>query len=512
MRLSQCLFCISLFFALGTAAANAAVSEASLNAALTKLDQNAQEQINEHKIVGMAVGVVYKDKLVFAKGYGPRELSKPAQIDPETVFQLASVSKPVSATVVAELVGEGKISWDTKISSLDPSFQMYDPYVTKELTIRDLYSHRSGLPEHAGDLLEDIGFNREQVLHRMRYQKPESSFRAGYSYTNFGLTEGAIAACKAYGTSWEQASAAKLFQPLSMNSSSSTFSGFDSQANKALSHVRENGTWVHRITRQPDAQSPAGGVSSSVNDLSKWMRLVLNKGKFDGKQIVNEDSLVEIMHPQMLTNFNPLNGLPSFYGLGMNVRYDTEGKLRLGHSGAFALGNATCIDMIPSEQLGVIVLTNSEPVGVAEALSNSFMDNFLYGKDTIDWFALFKKIFSDPSTFGLDRQFDYSVPPKTISRPLDAAAYLGKYGDEFYGTIEITEDSGKLSLLIGPNKTKYPLQHYDRDTFTFLPIGENAQGRSGVTFTIGSNGIAQKLQIELLSKDGHGSFDRLSSK
>lgn len=157
--------------------------------AVAKLDQQAQKYVDERNVVGLAVGVIYKDKLIFSRGYGPREVGKDAKIDPDTVFQLASVSKPVSATVVASLVGDGKISWDAKISDLDPVFQLQESFVTQEITVRDLYCHRSGLPEHAGDLLEDMGYNRAQVLHRLRYQKPYSSFRSHYAYTNFGLTE-----------------------------------------------------------------------------------------------------------------------------------------------------------------------------------------------------------------------------------------------------------------------------------------------------------------------------------
>ena len=128
-----------------------------------------------------------------------REVGKSEPVNPDTVFQLASVSKPIGATVVAALVADEKISWDSKISDLDPTFAMYDPWVTREITIRDMYAHRSGLPEHAGDLLEDLGYDRAQVLYRLRFQKPESSFRTNYAYTNFGLTEAAVAAAKRMG-------------------------------------------------------------------------------------------------------------------------------------------------------------------------------------------------------------------------------------------------------------------------------------------------------------------------
>src|SRR5205814_8600827 len=144
----------------------------------------------------------------------------------DTVFQLASLSKSIGSTVVAELVGEGKITWDSKLSVLDPTFEMFDPWVTREITIRDMFAHRSGLPEHAGDLLEDLGFTRAEILHRLRYQHPASSFRSHYAYTNIGMTEGGVAAAKAYGHEWGALCQEKLFKPLGMISTSSRYADF----------------------------------------------------------------------------------------------------------------------------------------------------------------------------------------------------------------------------------------------------------------------------------------------
>ena len=164
---------------------------------------------------------------------------------------------------MAELVGEGKISWDSRISDLDTEFAMYDPWVTREITIRDFYAHRSGLPDHTGDLLEDLGFTRGEILHRLRYQKPDSSFRSHYAYTNFGITEAAVAAAKAYNIAWEDASEQKLYRPLGMDSTSSRYADFVARTNKALGHVQANGKWVQKYKRDPNSESPAGGVSSS---------------------------------------------------------------------------------------------------------------------------------------------------------------------------------------------------------------------------------------------------------
>ena len=159
-----------------------------------------------------------------------------------------------------------------------------------------------------------------------------------------------------------------------MTSTSSRYVDFVARKNKALGHVLVDGKWVQKFKRDPDAQSPAGGVSSSVNDVAKWMRLQLANGKFDGKQIVDEKALRETRSPHMLTGFSPFTGLPSFYGLGWNVSYDQQGRLRLNHSGAFALGAATHVNLAPSEQLGVVVLTNAYPIGLAEALGTTFLD------------------------------------------------------------------------------------------------------------------------------------------
>src|SRR5438128_7384463 len=292
------------------------VTSEQVTHAIQELEKLAQTQIQKSALPGLAIAVVFHDKTVYAKGFGVRDVNTKAPIDADTVFQLASLSKSIGSTIVAELVGEGKITWDSKLSALDPTFEMFDPWVTREITIRDMYAHRSGLPAHAGDLLEDLGFTRAEILHRLRYQPPASSFRSHYAYTNFGMTEGGIAAAKAYGLEWEQAAEEKLFKPLGMSSTSSRYANFVTRTNKALGHVLVDGKWMQKFKRDPDAQSPTGGVSSSVNDLAKWMRLQLANGKFDGKQVVDNDALAETHHPHMLTGFNPFTQLPTFYGLG----------------------------------------------------------------------------------------------------------------------------------------------------------------------------------------------------
>src|SRR6266567_4238415 len=440
-----------------------------VNKAIQEVEKLAQEQIQENALPGLAIAVVFQDKMVYAKGFGVRDVNTKATVNADTVFQLASVSKSVGSTVVAELVGEGKITWDSKLSVLDPRFAMFDPWVTREITIRDMYAHRSGLPEHAGDLLEDLGFARAEILYRLRYQHPGSSFRSRYA-------------------------------------------DFVARPNKALGHVLVNGKWVQKFKRDPDAQSPTGGVTSSVNGLAKWMRLQLANGKFDGKQIVNEKALAETHHPHMLTGFNPFTQLPTFYGLGWNVSYDPEGRLRLNHSGAFAVGAATHVNLVPGEQLGIVVLTNAYPIGIAEALGTIFLDIALYGKPTQDWLVLFKQRFSNPAAIGTELGFDYSKPPGSPSPASKNSAYLGRYANDFFGDISIIEKDSGLAIVQGPKKKTFPMKHYDRDTFTYETEDENAVGRSGITFTIGPDGKAPQVVVENLNVRGEGTFKRVPAQ
>jgi CubicO group peptidase (beta-lactamase class C family) len=450
--------------------------------AIQELEKLAQKQIQENALPGLAIAVVFQDKVVYAKGFGVRDVNTKAPVDADTVFQLASVSKSIGSTVVAELVGEGKITWDSKLSVLDPTFAMFDPWVTHEITIRDMYAHRSGLPEHAGDLLEEFGFSRAEILHRLRYQHPESSFRSHYAYTNFGLTEAAAAAAKAYALDWEDVSKQKLYTPLGMASTSSRYADF--------------------VARP-------GGVSSSVNDLTKWMRLQLANGIFGGKQIVDEKALAETHHPHMLTGFSPFTGLPGFYGLGWNVSYDQEGRLHLNHSGAFALGAATHVNLVPGEQLGIVVLTNAYPIGIAEALGTTFLDTALYGKPTQDWFAIFKHVFANPAAMGTFPGFDYSKPPASPSPASKNSAYLGRYTNDYFGDISIIDKDSGLAIVQGPKNKTFPMKHYDRDTFTYETEDENAVGRTGITFTIGPDGKATQVVVENLNVRGEGTFKRV---
>ena len=506
MRIQTCLLALGALTS--SLAAESVVSEKRVQAAVEELEQIAASALTTTGIPGLAVAVVHKDKVVFARGFGVREAGKKDPVDADTVFLLASVSKPIGSTVLAAAVGEGKVSWDSRISDLDPGFALSEPWVTREVTVRDFYAHRSGLPAHAGDLLEDIGFDREEVLHRLRYQQPDTSFRSAYAYTNFGMTEGAVAVAKALGTTWEELSEEQLYRPLDMTSTSSRHADFLAQKNRAEGHVEENGRWVPRFQRNPDAQSPAGGVSSSVHDLAKWMRLQLAGGRWGDRQLIDKAALDETHHPHMLTGFNSATGIPAFYGLGWNVSHDPQGRLRLSHSGAFGLGAATAVFLVPAEQLGIVVLTNAAPIGVPEAIGMEFLDRALYGAPSADWGKIFGDVFARMNAAEAAHIADYSTPPAspTPAGPLDG--YTGTFTSDFYGEFRVINKNGHLELGLGPKDRTVPLKHWDRDIFLYEMESENLVGPSGLFFTMGPDGRAMSVTVENLNRLGNGTFPR----
>ena len=355
-------------------------------AALDSITRNIQRKTG---VPGIAIAVVHNDKVVYLKGFGVRKAGTSQRVDADTVFELASVSKPVGAAVIAGAVGRGVVKWTDPLQKYIPGFALSDPYVSRTVTIADMYAHRSGLPDHAGDLLEDLGYNRAAIIKRLAFE-PLDPFRITYHYTNFGLTAAAQAVANAAHTTWQKLSHDMLYAPLGMTSTSSRFLDYANSANKAILHVRVGDTWIAKYTRDADAQSPAGGVSSSARDMAQWMRFELANGKYNGKQVVSEAALLVTRNPNlMLAPLSSPVSRATFYGLGINVAYDPASRLRLTHSGAFGSGAATVIHLLPSENLGIVVLTNGTPIGAPEAIAASFLDLAEFGKPERDWLAAY---------------------------------------------------------------------------------------------------------------------------
>ncbi|WFP75036.1 serine hydrolase [Mesorhizobium sp. WSM4906] len=490
--------------------AASAITPERITVALSKLEALAQGAVADGAVPGLAIAVVHDDEIVFLKGFGHREAGKSETVDADTVFQIASLSKPVSATVVAALVSDRVVSWNSRIADLDPGFRLADPYPTSELTIRDLFAHRSGLPGTAGDDLEDIGYDRATILDRLRFVPPSSSFRAGYSYSNFGLTEGAVAAARPTGKSWEEVADEKLYRPLGMASTSSRNADFIKRANRAALHVKVDGAWAAKIKRDPDAQAPAGGVSSTARDLAQWVRLLLGDGVYGGKTLIAADALDQTHVPLMTRGKNPVSGGESFYGLGWNVEFGRHG-LSWGHAGAFSVGARTLVTIFPKDKLGIVILANAFPTGVPEGLSDSFADLVFDGKVEQDWIEAWDAIYA--GMFGPvveAAKARYAAPPSPARPAAPASAYAGRYANDFIGDAVVSGTGDGLVLKLGPAGARsYVLRHYEGDLFLTYPDAETPDRPAGVSFVVGADGKASAITIDFLDDNRLGTLPRV---
>ncbi len=477
--------------------------------AVDSIDQLAADLMKASGIPGLAVAVVYGGKTLYAKGFGVKDVRAGAgqqnRVDADTVFQLASLSKPLGATVVAHQVGAGAIGWDTPVASKLPWFQLSNPDITRMVTVGDMYAHRSGLPDHAGDLLEDLGYDRRYVLDHLR-DLPLDPFRISYAYTNFGVTAAAEAVAAGAGKKWEDLSDEVLYRPLGMASTSSRFADYAARPDRAVGHIRVDGRYepaAGNTVRDADAQSPAGGVSSSVNDVARWMTMLLGDGSYGGHQIVDPKALLPAVTPQITSDRAADPAMRSgFYGYGFNVGTNAAGRVQLSHSGAFELGAGSNFLMIPSADVAIVALTNATPSGVAEALTAQFADLVQFGEVRQNWYQLYH----DNAFAPMERPVGSLVgktPPAKPAPPQPLPSYAGTYANPYWGPARVSESGGKLTLTLGP-KLVAPLTHWDGNVFTFSMVNENSPPGSISTATFDGN----RLVLEYFDADGKGTFTR----
>lgn len=481
-----------------------------VTAALAQLDGFVRDAMDQTGLPGMAVAVVYRDEVVYANGFGVREVGKPERIGPDTVFQLASVSKPLASTVVAGVVGRQVINWTDPVIEHNKSFALKDDYVTRNASFADLMAHRSGLKTGSGDLLEDLGFDRAYILGHLN-QEPLDTFRSSYNYSNFGYTEAGQAAADAMKLSWEDLAEEILFGPLGMSASSYRHADYEKAPDKASIHVPlGNKEWAAKFRRDADSEAPAGGASSSVRDLAQWLRLQLGNGTYQGKPVIDPAALQTSRVPHAVSGPASAPAARSrFYGLGWNVSYDDQARVQIGHSGAFNLGAATAVSILPGEQLAIVALTNGRPQGIPEAITAGFLDAAQHGSPTVDWLAFTAGVFKQIDDSEKPK-VDYTKTPSTPSPAKPNTAYTGTYDNTYYGPLVVLEQGGKLAMRMGPpgSPTTFALTHFDGDTFSFESIGENRNGPAGALFAENADSSSPAVTLDFYDTTGLGTFTR----
>lgn len=467
---------------------------------LQGFDDYANQALKAWDVPGVAIAIVKDDKVVFAKGYGVRELGKTTPINERTMFAIGSASKAFTAAAIAMLVDEGKLKWDDPVTKHLPFFQVYDTYASREMTVRDLLCHRSGLER--GDLLwYGSSYDRNEIIRRVRYLKPSWSFRGNFGYQNIMyLTAGQVAAAAA-GKSWDEFVKDRIFNPLGMTTSNTSTNDVKSLDNIATPHSKVEDKVTAIPWRNIDNIAPAGSINSNVVEMANWVRLQLGEGKYQTTQLLSSGALKEMHTSHTIIRFEPPWSLsyPEAhflnYGLGWFL-HDYKGRKVVEHGGNID-GMSALVTMIPEEKLGVVLLTNMNGTRLPHVLMYRVFDAFLGAKPR-DWSAeLLKTVRTSQA------QAEEAAKKQTEARVKDTRPslalnhYAGTYQDEMYGEFKVTESNGKLSASFGP-AFNGEMEHWHYETFR-ITWRDPTRSKMLITFTLNEQGKASEAKVQGLT-------------
>ena len=462
--------------------------------------------MTEWEIPGMAVAIVKNDSVIFSKGYGLREIGKPEKVDENTMFGIASNTKAFTTAALATLVDEGKINWDDKVTKYIPYFEMYDPFVTHEMTIRDLLCHRSGLKTFSGDLLWDATtYSREDVIRRIKFLKPTYSFRSHYGYSNLMfLTAGEIIAVVT-GKSYDQYIQEKFLTPLGMTNTNTSVKKHKDCKNLAIPHVKHDGKIIPIKYISWDNIAPAGGINSTVKDMSKWIKLQLNNGTLDGKLYFTKGVQHDMWSPQTIENLSRFDEYLfssmhfHCYAMGWDL-FDYQGRKVINHSGGLD-GMISQVALVPEEKFGFVILTNSINY-LPYTLMYSILDEF-FGTTDKDYSNILHGYVVKNEENDIREYNEAKEKCDKNSKPtLPLEKYCGTYGGDLYGNATVTLKDGKLVLQFVPAPDFVStLEHWQYDTFEVEFKNFPSLPRGKVNFTIDENGNVNELFVDVPNPD-----------
>lgn len=472
---------------------------------LRGLDSYINKAIAEWEVPGLGLAIVRNDSVVYATGYGVRELGSPEKVDARTLFAIGSASKAFTAMTIAQLVDDGKASWDDKATKHLPWFQLYDPYVTREMNLRDLLSHRSGLVR--GDRLwYATDLDREEIVERVRFLEPTWSFRSNFGYQNIMYLTAGLVTEAITGRTWDDVVKERIFAPLGMSASLTSVDPLPTLSNVATPHTRLDDKVTPVPYRDIDNVGPAGSINSNVLDMAQWVRLQLGNGEYEGKRVVSERNLREMHLPHTIIGTDtaserlyPETHFRS-YGLGWFLE-DYRGR-KLVHHGGNIDGMSALVAMMPEEDVGLVILTNMNGSGLPMQLMHRIFDLYLGGAGR-DWSGEILAYTKERMAQGAERARAAEASRATGTQPsLALARYAGTYEDEMYGTVTITEGGSGLRVDAG-SAYRADLEHWHYDTFR-ATWADRSLGRTMFTFVLNARGEPQTLQVE-----GLGDFNRV---
>lgn len=452
------------------------------------------------KVPGIAIAVVRNDTIVFAKGYGVRTIGRPEAVDERTMFAIGSASKAFTAAAIGMLVDDGKVRWEDPATRYLPGFQLYDPYVTREITVRDLLSHRSGLER--GDLMwYGTAYDREDVLRRVRYLKPRWSLRSTFGYQNIMYVAAGEVTARITGGTWDDAIRTRIFTPLGMTASITSVLPLQSLPNVATPHGETDDTVRAISYRNIDNVGAAGSINSHVMDMAQWVRLQLNNGNFEGKQLLSTATAAEVHTPQTIIRREGIWGLlhPEShflsYGLGWFLA-DYKGR-KLVHHGGNIDGMSALVAMLPEEKTGMVILTNMGGTSLTYALMYRLFDGYL-GAPARDWSRDLRTSLDGFLAQGKAAERKRDEQRVKGTRPsLPLTQYAATYSDSMYGDAHVQVEKNALVVRYGEAFTG-DLEHWHYDTFR-ARWRDRQLGKAFITFSVGADGKPRELQFEGLT-------------
>ena len=493
---------VALTFAATPALAQKSVAKPT--SSLAGFDQYITKTMQDWKDPGLAIAVVKDDSIVLMKGFGTRTMGKSEPVDEHTMFAIGSSSKAFTATLVAMMVDQGKMRWDDPATTYLPGMQLFDPYVTRELTVRDLLTHRSGLSR--GDVMwYATDYDRDEILRRVRFLKPTWSVRSRFGYQNIMYLAAGQAAAHVAGRSWDDLIRERIFSPLGMTESNTSVRGLAGQTNVATPHTEVDDTLFTVPWHNIDNIGPAGSINSNVSDMIKWVRFQLAQGKVAGKSLVSPSALGETHAAQMIIpvgadarQVNPYTHLQA-YGMGWFLQ-DYRGR-ELDQHGGNIDGMSAMVAVMPEEKIGLVILTNANGSPVPTIAMYRVLDALL-NEPPRDWNAEFLKQRDKARAQAKEAQQKRLAERVSGTKPsLALDRYAGVYSDSMYGDVAVKAENGVLRAKYG---TAYDgtLEHWHFDTFR-ATWSSRAMGKTFVTFALGSDGKVKSLDLE-----GIGSFGR----
>jgi len=444
---------------------------------LAGLDAQAARAMRVFAVPGMAVAVVKDGQVVHAKGYGVRRVGEPAPVDADTLFGIASNTKAFTCAALSILAEDGRLDWDDPVTKHLPEFQMYDPWVTREVTLRDLVTHRAGLGLGQGDLMwwPATEFTRREIVRGIRHLKPVSSLRSRYAYSNVMYVAAGEVVSQVSGRSWDEFLELRIFAPLGMSRTNTSLAS--AIPNVATPHLMLKGRPSPVAPMQADNCGAAGAINSSASDMARWLRMLLECGRRGASGgegcVLKPDSIRRMWSAQIaLGTPEPPAGLEALranfaaYGLGFGLR-DYRGRKLVTHTGGLP-GYVSQVALVPEERLGLVILTNQEAGGAFRAVMHAILDDYL-GEPTpgVDWTEAFRKqadAEADKAQLAVSRAASARASGSKPSLPL--AGYAGRYRDAWYGDVTIVETDGKLVLSMTRTRGMLAdLEHWQHDTF-----------------------------------------------